>query len=242
MWAPPGGLWSDWVAPALFAQISCSGVLSEPEDDDVSWFPNSLPPRIAIILDLPGPKSVRLGVQLAETRGFRPVPVINASPGPIDVPSAWDLCVVDMRDLVETLCATTLRVQALRLPDDALPVFLLDVARTHGSRPADEGMFDNRWMVFPQDFPSASFLRNLGIEHVLLIQEYDPPPQEDLTHVLLRWQEAGLNIHDRRGGLIRVPRPSRYRALWYRALAISGLRRSSVGGFGSYVPESPSAG
>ena len=39
-----------------------------------------------------------------------------------------------------------------------------------------------------------------------------------------------------------VSRPSRFKASWYRALAIMGLRRSSVGGFGSFIPETSAAG
>jgi hypothetical protein len=242
VWAHPGGLWSDWVAPALFAQILYAEPDAAIEDEDFSWFPPSVPDRVAIVLDLPGARSVRLGVHLAMTRGFRPVPAINTSPGPSEFSSGSKLCVVDMRALIQALFASTPCVQALRLPDDAPPVFLLDNARTLGTSSADEGMFDNRWMVFPQDFPSGAFLKNHGIEAVLLLQEHDAPPQEDLCHVLLRWQEAGIRIIGRDGGPIRVSRPSRFRALWYRALAIMGLRRNSAGGFGSYVPESRSAG
>jgi hypothetical protein len=242
IWAPAGGLWSDWVAPALFAHVEYAAADARPEDGDLSWFPASLPERIAVVADLPGAQSFRLGVRLAETRGFRPVPVINAAPGPSEFTSSPDVCVVEMCDLVLALCAATPRVQALRLRDDAPPVFLLDDARTHGTRPADEGMFDNRWMVFPQDFPSAAFLKSHGIEDVLLVQDRDRLPAEDLAHILLRWQEAGMRIFDCGGSPVHVPRPSRFRALWYRALAISGLRHNSAGGFGSYVPESRSAG
>ncbi|MGH9601505.1 MAG: hypothetical protein ACRD24_03860 [Terriglobales bacterium] len=113
----------------------------------------------------------------------------------------------------------------------------------------EAGKFDNRWMVFPQDFPSASFLTSHGIQRVLLAQEsYAPVPREDLAHVLLRWQEGGIEILLKRldrpdaPARIEVARPSRFRALWHRALAIVGLRRSSAGGFGCTVPESSSAG
>lgn len=35
---------------------------------------------------------------------------------------------------------------------------------------------------------------------------------------------------------------ARFKASWYRALAITGLRRSSAGGFGSFIPETSAAG
>jgi hypothetical protein len=146
-----------------------------------------------------------------------------------------------MRELVGALCAATPRIQALGLADDAPPIFLLDDARTHGINPADEGVFDNRWMVFPQDFPSAKLLKSRGIEDILLVQE-TRLPQEDLAHVLLRWQEAGLRIHSHDGKPLVIPQPSRFKAPWYRALAITGLRRNRVGGFGSRVPLNSSLG
>ena len=41
----------------------------------------------------------------------------------------------------------------------APPAFLLDSDRMKAPAP-DPGRFDNRWLVFPQDFPSAAFLRS----------------------------------------------------------------------------------
>lgn len=242
VWAPAGALWSDWVAPALFGQAYYPAVEAALEMDDFSWFPKTLPERVAVIVDLPGAQSFRLGITLAALRGFRPVPVINASPCPSDAALQWEVCVVDTSGLVEAMCAATLTLRTLPLRSDAPPVFLLDDARVHGNRLPEEGMFDNRWMVFPQDFPSAAFLRAHGIEDVLLVQDAVAQPREDLAHVLCRWQEAGLRIYGRDGSLLRVQRPSQFRALWYRALAMMGLRRNSAGGFGSYIPEHTSAG
>jgi hypothetical protein len=103
-------------------------------------------------------------------------------------------------------------------------------------------------MVFPQDFPSARFLADKEIKRVTLVQTKNARPLEDLSHVLLRWQEAGIEIFARASGdtsassRITVSKPSRFKASWYRALAIVGLRRSSVAGFGSFIPETSSAG
>src|SRR5581483_8415463 len=97
-WAPPDALWSDWVAPALFVQIECGDVESDLGEADVSCLPERLPERAAVVLDLPGAEAVRLGVHLATTAGYRPVPLINASPGPLQ--DASEVCVVDMTELV----------------------------------------------------------------------------------------------------------------------------------------------
>ncbi len=57
------------------------------------------------------------------------------------------------------------------------------------------GKFDNRWFTFPQDFPSANLLRARGISAALVIQEKAGQPAEDLSHVLRRWQDAGIEIY-----------------------------------------------
>jgi hypothetical protein len=38
---------------------------------------------------------------------------------------------------------------------------------------------------------------------------------------------------------VEIPRPFRYRHIWYRALAILGLGRNDAGGFGVRVPIPP---
>jgi len=259
VWAPEGALWSDWVAPALFAGLAGGDAETGAEAPDLAWFPAGLPERVAVILDLPGARAVRLAAQLAAVRGFRPVPVINASPGPnplaapgeictlipgsqTEARSRYDACVVDMRELVGALGAATGKIGGLRLDAAAPPVFILDAARMSSRRPAGPGMFDNRWMAFPQDFPSAGFLRKHGVEDVLLVQEDGGQPREDLAHVLLRWQEGGVRIRGRDGAPLAVRRPGQFRALWYRAMATLGLWRNSAGGFGACIPERTSAG
>jgi hypothetical protein len=98
-------------------------------------------------------------------------------------------------------------------------------------------------MVFPQDFPSARFLKEHKIKRVVLVQRRNGQPLEDLSHVLLRWQEANIEIHLKASvdaatpSRMVVSKPSRFRAAWHRAFAMFGLRRSSVGGFGSFRPE-----
>lgn len=116
-----------------------------------------------------------------------------------------------------------------------------------GSAAPSPGRFDNRWLVFPQDFPSATFLQSHRIDSVQLIQPSGDQPQDDLAHVLRRWQEAGLPVKVLNPGgtatprAIEVRRPPRYRALFYRLFAALGLRRNSAGGFGAVVPH-PSSG
>jgi hypothetical protein len=111
---------------------------------------------------------------------------------------------------------------------------------------ASAGSYDNRSIVLPQDFPSANLLRARGITSAVIVHDRTGRPQEDLCHVLLRWQQGGIslsfqNVTGERGALVVAP-PSSFRRGWYRIIALLGLRRSNVGGFGAVVPEATSGG
>ena len=253
VWAPQDAIWSPWVAPVLFAHTYWNiQDLERVEPQPLPWFQDPMRDA-ALVVDLPFAESVEVGFALAAA-GTRPVPLYNASPGPAVVglaPGAQGVshAAIDMRPIVAAICRVTPSLQTLHLPPDAPPAFLLDSHRLEGTtRPVDPGMFDNRWMVFPQDFPSANFLTSHGIRRALLVQRHQLEPQDDLAHSLLRWQEGGITVlaknleDDAPPSQITVKRPSRYKAAWYRALAQLGLRRSSAGGFGSYIPETTAAG
>jgi hypothetical protein len=108
--------------------------------------------------------------------------------------------------------------------------------------------FDNRSISFTTDFPSAIFFASQGIQHVILVQRSRVPPQPDLAHSLRRWQDAGFVLERKRIDSpdplerFEVARPSWYGAMFQRVLASLGLRRSSIGGFGAWVPESSAGG
>jgi hypothetical protein len=238
-WCPAGSAWSLYVRPVLFAQMAImvdpGGSLAEP---DVSWAP-APGSGWALVIDLPGREVIEVGLALAG-RGYRPVPVLNVCTGPNEL--------IDMGGVVEALKVGSLRLRERPLPADALPAFLLDSRRAGPPGKAVPDQFDNRWQVFPQDFPSADALRKGGVRSVLLIQRQGRVPRQDLTHVLRRWQDAGLTVHAfdldqpaTGAQLLSVDQPTGFRAVWYRALAILGLRRNPQGGFGGQVPR-PSQG
>jgi hypothetical protein len=254
VWAPDDSSWSSWVAPVLFAQTFWdTRISSEPAiPAELPWLERELP-NTAFVIDLPGAMSVEVGFALA-ARGFRPVPLYKASPGPEEIvglgigsSSVWN-AVIDMSPTVDAIARVTKSVQKLKFMPDTAPAFLLDSMRLSGTRPLGKGMFDNRWMVFPQDFPSAGFLLSHGVKRALLVQNDRLQPQDDLAHTMLRWQEGGIAVLAKKlddsapPSAISVRRPSKYKAAWYRALAQLGLRRNSAGGFGSYIPETTAAG
>jgi hypothetical protein len=238
-WAPYDVEWAKWAKPVLFIQVSA---VTEPLAGQIRGFAQAhlLPSSrrsTAVIVDLAGEQSLLAGLALAE-RGFRPVPLYNATMGAKPL--------VDVDKIVRWLPAGAAHLATLSIGREAPPAFLLDSHRLKGV--ATPGAYDNRWVVLPQDFPSATFLLSREIREVILVQADTSTPRKDLTHVLRRWQEAGIQIlaldlekgDDARS--IDVPKPSGFRRAWYRVIALLGLRRSNVGGFGARVPEETSGG
>ncbi len=238
IWAPEEALWARWARPVLFAQFDPAALEGTAVGSTATGPP--LAPadgRTAVVLDLPGPEAVRMGLELARA-GFRPVPLFNGSDGPLPL--------IDVQLIVRELLVGAPLLAGLPLPPEAPPAFLLDARRLQGT--PQPHIYDNRWVVLPQDFPSATLLRSHGIERVVLVQAGSTSPARDLAHVLLRWQEGGVPIRlldMARGGEpveLQVTKPAWYRSLWWGIVALVGLRRSNVGGFGGVVPEQTSGG
>jgi hypothetical protein len=235
----------------LFAHIDASQI-DEPEAPlDVDWCP---PPgeNVALVLDLPSSEGVLAGIALAR-RGYRPVPLYNAVAAPsgqpiVDPLTGKPLAAVNVLAILRGLSAGAGELARLKLPADAPPAFLLDANRRGDGRKVGPGEFDNRSLSFTTDFPSAIFLASHGIRRAMLLQSDRIDPQPDLAHTLRRWQDGGLKLERLRLDPLSnpesftVPRPPWYGAIFQRALCWLGLRRSSGGGFGRWVPESSAGG
>jgi hypothetical protein len=206
---------------------------------DIDWLGNT-GRDTALILDLPGEEGVAESLLLAET-GYRPVPLYNGVFNKIEYAA-----LVAVRDLVRALYfgANTLHTMLIR--NDAPPVFMLDSLRMRGAAKSP-GTYDNRWSIFAQDMPSAAFLQKQGIRNVLVRtkeDEVNPTAriQDDLTHILRRYQEAGIKILHTNGiNEIKetvISTPSQFKSLFYRFQVSFGLRRNAAGGFGGRVPDS----
>lgn len=253
-------MWSPWAIPVPFAQIVCVPMDLEKDLDGLDAFAHglALESDLAVVVDLPGADAIRMGLALA-LRGFRPVPVIDGSPGPDILGTSQSVfagspftvsagsTAVDMRQTMRWLCIGAELLPTLEIAANAAPVFMLDALRTGRTSNPGAETFDNRWKTFPQDFPSARFLKEHGIRRALLVQDVAAQPSEDLAHVLLRWQEEEIVLYVSSaaacGGMesIRINRPSQFRKLWHRALALIGLRRGAGGGFGAW-PQGSSGG
>lgn len=240
--APDGSPgWSNWAKPALFASMGVVALDVQPRPAADGFSAQVAVPGVqgncAIVVDLPGVQAVEAGLALA-AKGYVPVPLYNAWSG------QWE--VIDMHPVKEALVAAAPILRTTQFGPDLPPAFLLDSRRT-GRIPPGPGQYDNRWVALPQDFPSATLLAARGISQVMLIQEAVGQPKDDLAHILLRWQQAGLAIYAKdlsanAAESIVVRRPSRFKSLWYVLLVTLGMKRSSADGFGGRVPLAPAAG
>jgi hypothetical protein len=270
-WAPPSAIWSRWAKPVLFSQldsIARDEIVAQELPVDVSWAVDSNR-ATAVVVDLPGAQGITVALSLAAI-GYRPVPLYNACPAP-----AGDTALVAVRPIMIALAAAARALRSSGLPDEAPPAFLLDAMRNPAAvtpppdivddkstslRPflmdtkgdtelaaSSPRTFDNRSISLPTDFPSANLLLSRGIRRIVLIQSRHSGPQADLSHSLLRWQQAGLTIlavaidEPDPPRPISIKRPRAYRLLWYNLLAKLGLRSNPLGGFGGFLPM-PSTG
>ncbi|MFZ1085428.1 MAG: hypothetical protein WAN35_10720 [Terracidiphilus sp.] len=253
-WADPQSPWSDWVAPVLFAQLSMDTPLKEElEIPQLAWI-DEIPLNFAVVLDLPGANGVKTAIALA-ARGYTPVPLYNASPGPQEITSLGlsrpipVQSVVDMNTIADAIVAATPILSTLHSLELRSPVFLLDSNRLDGDfHTLAEDAFDNRWMVFPEDFPSASYFISHKIRGIVLVQQDQVNPQWDLARVLFRWQQSGIDIRSMKMSSnepprnIRIKLQSTFKGVWYSLLMKLGFTRSAAGGFGSYILGNTSAG
>jgi len=251
VWAPAEARWSPWTKPVLFACMDRAPGMSPLSvvPFDTNWLPMA-EEKVALVLDLPGADGVAAGLTLAE-RGYRPVPLYNAVPGPTSSLATAALpgpiALVDVEPIACALWHGTERLRQLSLVPEAPPVFLLDATRRGEGRFAAPGRFDNRSISFTTDFPSPNFLIAQGVRRAVLVQVAGDQPQPDLAHTLRRWQEGRVGVDLKRldvAGqpvLLDVRKPSGFGVLWHRTLQLLGLRRHALGGFGGFIPH-PSAG
>jgi hypothetical protein len=190
-----------------------------------------------VVIDLPGLESVVCAMQLAE-RGFRPVPLYNATRG-----ARGNL--IDVTNMCAALAASAPKLRTLAIAADAPPAFMIDSRRLDGS--PEEDKYDNRWIVLPQDFPSARRLKESGIHTVMVVRRGQRLMQHDLRAVLRLWRKDGLEVlvYDTVQGTLTAPW---FDLTWAAALSdhiqlvFHGLFVNSTGGFGGVVPSASQGG
>lgn len=234
IWAPSNSIWAQWAKPVVFTVT-----LSNPARGALGRLPDLFAWRsglgtTAIIVNLPGVDSIAYGLALAE-QGFRPVPLFNSVNGPS--------AVYDVTGIKAALTTGAETLRTLRIGPEAPPAFLIDADRLKGNlRP---GRFDNRWVVFPQDFPSGIYLQAHGIKRAILVQR-ERNIERDLAQVLGLWKRTGLEVLMTPQGSAAPQAPERLKEIrrfdLARAAFVAGLiaslslHRNNAGGFGAILP------
>jgi hypothetical protein len=265
-WAPRGGVWSPWAKPVLFSFLPrpLSGPappaappteairapderLARAPDAPRPHFPTQgMPPPEegqALVVEMPGPLAVMAGLAVAEM-GYRPVPLFNACPPPwAEGGVGFAPAAVDVDSILAALMRGAERLRALALPADAPPAFLVDSDRQAPRIPFRPGVFDNRSVLFPTDFPSAAFLTSHGIQGAVLLRPREQPVAWDLARALRPWRSAGLPLREWCLDQPGTPAPLALPRLWFltewgkRLWALLSLRPNPMGGYGGLVTE-----
>ena len=238
IWAPVESPWSRWTKAVLF------GFMPEEIPDvpasasDSRRVPSD--PGTALLVELAGARGVESGAALARS-GYRPVPLYNACPFPINVFSVPNFSsVVEVVPIMRALERETSTLQGLALPPSAPPAFLLDANRRRPASRPEVGWYDNRSVVRPSDVPTATFLKERGIRQVTVVQA-EPSLQSDLRTVLLAWQEGGLTISRQvlaepwNPQVFTVIKPSLLRAWWDERWLRLGYPLNDRGSFGEFM-------
>jgi len=230
IWAPKESLWTRWAKPVLFTQIPRNVMRrAERSQASVRWLP-FVQRDTAVIVDLSGNDSIEEGMSLAHL-GYRPVPLYNGV-----YAQSSQLPLINNIGIATALFEYAEELSTYPLRPDAPPAFLLDADRMK-SPPKVPGSYDNRWCVFAQDMPSATFLLQNGIRRVVVRTD---KLQDDLAKVLLRYQEAQIAILTCDGETqspVTVTKTTRLQEFAYRFKTTLGLTRNAAGGFGGKIPE-----
>ena len=105
--------------------------------------------------------SIKFGIALAKI-GYRPIPVYSGTYAPNGTAAN-----VNSIGIPFALVWGAEKLKDIEIKKDALPAFLLDSNRLSFIK-KDVSVFDNSWDLYHQDVPSGKYLKENGIEKVLV--------------------------------------------------------------------------
>jgi hypothetical protein len=210
------------------------------------WLPLAAEQNTGLIINLRADHSLGLSISLAK-RGWRPVPVLNASSSHIRETISPSGRILENVEVINTfrirnlLCELAPALATLDLPASAPPAFLIDSQRLTGGQLPEPGMFDNRWKLYVQDFPSGEILLRNEVKRIAVIQEDLGEYAEDLRAILLTWQSEGVEIWEGLPAYSSTLRRTEIRPLsviqkmWFRVRTSLMRRQKDGSGFGRFI-------
>jgi hypothetical protein len=243
VWVGSDHPWSAWVKRPLFASLTVPEVTPATESDvyrsetapwarEHPWWLEAR--KIAIIVDLPGPEAVELGLLLGR-HGFRPILLINAASDSGEL--------IDMAPVLHLLTEGARFHSSFPGGPDVLPAFVLDARREGADADPEPGRFDNRWTLFPADLPPAERLGQAGVQAVMIVQD-EPTPRDDVRAIAWMYQRGGLdirvvNVRDRTVASLASTRPSWLVYVIGQLRRRFAFRRQWDGSYGHRIPIPP---
>jgi len=189
LWAPhAAGPWTKFAKPALFvhiddfALVNLLGQIPSIPGDIAAM----LDGKTAVVVDLPCELSVETGIALAQM-GLRPVPLYNG----IHEKKIGTQPIVENAATIDALVSATDVLRHLEIDETAPPAFLLDYDRTKNIADAT-GMFDNRWSLDFEDMPDAAYVKDAGIERLVIWSHGQL--NDDLMPIMDSYYDAGITV------------------------------------------------
>lgn len=208
IWAPFGVKWTDWAKPVPFINLNKNRLVRESIDysiPEIEYVSEEFKDA-AIILDLDSINSVKEGIALAKL-GYRPVPVFNGTN-----PSGEAFSNVDSFVIEPMLIWGAQQLKNITIPENALPVFLLDSNRLNRYK-ENRGVFDNSWDLYHQDIPSFKYFQKKNINKIIVRGDKF---NVDLKRILHKFQKNNMEIYFTNGyefpKLFKVRKPLRKNA------------------------------
>lgn len=187
IWAKEGCKWTEWVRPVPFVVLKDEMKYINNMNLEIPkiHYMNNQFENAGIIVDMPDVSSVAEGLVLANY-GYRPIPIYNGTMAPAYSRSTTDNFAVSV-----ALAQGAKILEGIDLKNDALPAFLLDTNRLNRYK-RNVSIFDNSWDVYPQDLPSAKYLKENNIEKVMVVSE---KISKDLAKILKMYQQKKIDIY-----------------------------------------------
>lgn len=178
--------WTEWIRPVPFVAIDTYN--RKPVFDWLDrqvMFIKKYEKDTAIFVDMPGKKSIELGISLARL-GYRPIPLFNGTDEQNGSQSIIDTYLIE-----SCLINGAQKLKSISIDKNANPVFLLDSSRTNSYR-YKETIFDNSWELYKQDIPTSKYFKACGIHKIIIVGD---SIQQDLKKIFLEFQDAGMDFY-----------------------------------------------
>lgn len=187
VWAPTGKMWVDWVRPVPFMIIDNNTSTYKPSNLTLPYLSNldKNDKSMAIIVDLPGTQSIEVGILLAKSCGYRPIPIHNGV-----IEQKGSRATTDNTSVASALVWGASVLSKIELKDDARPAFLTDTNRLQRHR-VDLSVFDNSWDVYHQDLPTEDYLLTNGITKILVVSD---KLSKDLKKIFAQYPHKKIEI------------------------------------------------